>query len=156
MISIIASEWLVETGYINYDFGFGIAEWSLVILPMKLLAVTLLGAVTGFDLVLWRRARTVCSAMQRPVALGAVGVGAALFGLTNVSLTWVVCCAAPSWAVSLTLLGCDSAVSFSIQNYGIWLSLTGASLLIGAAAWLSWCGCSRRHVQAPAIAAGPV
>lgn len=148
MIPIIADEWLLEVGYMNYDFGHGIAEWSLAILPTKLLAVTLLGAVIGFDFLLWRRARRVCPAEQRPVVLGAAGIGAVLFGLTNVSLTWVVCCATPSWVVSLTLLGFDSAVSLSLQPYGVWLALAGALLLAGATLWLGWRGRSGAAVPA--------
>jgi len=145
MISIIADEWLLEVGFMNYDFGHGVAEWSLAILPAKLLAVTLLGAVIGFDWLLWRRVRRVCSPVQRPVALGAAGTGAVLFGITNISLTWVVCCATPSWVVSLTLLGLDSAVSLSLQPYGVWLALTGALLSAGVTLWLVRRG--RAHAQ---------
>ncbi len=149
MIPIVADEWLLEVGYMNYDFGHGIAEWSLAILPTKLLAVTLLGAVIGFDWLLWRRVRRVCSATQRPAALGAAGIGAALFGLTNISLTWVVCCATPSWVVSLTLLGFDSAVSLSLAPYGVWLALVGALLLAGTTLWLGWRGRGTVSVSAP-------
>ena len=137
MVPIIADEWLFEVGYINYDFGHGIAEWSLAILPPKMLAVTALGAVIGFDLLLWRRARTACSAIQRPLAAGATGIGAFLFGLANVSLTWVVCCATPSWVVSLTLLGFGSTTSLSLQPYGVWLALAGAILLAGVTLFLA-------------------
>jgi hypothetical protein len=148
MVPIIADEWLLEIGYMNYDFGHGIAEWSLAILPTKLLAVTLLGAVIGFDWLLWRRVRRLCSTGQRPAALSVAGMGAVLFGLTNVSLTWVVCCATPSWVVSLTLLGFDSALSLSLQPYGVWLALTGALLLACATLWLGW----RSHASAPVLA----
>jgi hypothetical protein len=138
MIPIIADEWLLEVGYMNYDFGHGIAEWSLAVLPTKLLAVTLLGAVVGFNLLLWRRTQSICPMAQRPVVLGAAGMGAVLLGLTNVSLTWVVCCATPSWVVSLTLLGFDSALALSLLPYGVWLASIGALLLGAATAWLSW------------------
>lgn len=149
VIPIVADEWLLEMGYMNYDFGHGIAEWSLAILPTKLIAVTMLGAVISFDFLLWRL-RRVCSAAQRPAALGAAGIGAALFGLTNVSLTWVVCCATPSWVVSLTLLGFGSAVSLSLQPYGVRLTLAGALLLGGATLWLGWRGRERALVPKPA------
>jgi hypothetical protein len=147
MVPIIANEWLLETGYINYDFGHGIAEWSVAILPTKLLAVTLLGAVIGFDWLLWQRMRRLCLTVQRPAALGVAGIGAVLFGLTNVSLTWVVCCATPSWVVSLTLLGFDSALSLSLQPYGLWLAFTGALLLAGGSLWLGRQG----HAVAPVV-----
>jgi hypothetical protein len=153
MIPIIANEWLLEIGYMNYDFAHGIAEWSLAIMPTKLLAVTLLGAVIGFDLLLWRPARTVCSARERPVALGAAAIGAVLLGLTNISLTWIVCCAAPNWMVSLTLLGFDSALSLSLQPYGVWLALVGVLLLAGATVWLGWRGRDSNPVSAPGIEA---
>jgi hypothetical protein len=149
MIPIIADEWLLEIGYMNYDFGHGVAEWSLAILPTKLVAVTLLGAVIGFDFLLWRCVRRVCPAAQRQAALGAAGIGAVMFGLTNVTLTWVVCCATPSWVVSLSLLGFDSAVSLSLEPYGVWLALAGASLLVGATLWLGWR--DRSHMPASVL-----
>src|ERR1700730_4929684 len=39
MVSIILDEWILEFGYMNHDFGHGISERSLVILPAKLLFV---------------------------------------------------------------------------------------------------------------------
>jgi hypothetical protein len=138
MVPIVLDEWLLEVGYMNYDFGHGIAEWSLAILPLKLLATTGLGAVIGFNLLLWRRARTACSAAQRPVAAGVAGIGAVLFGLTNISLTWVVCCATPSWVVGLTLLGFGSATSLSLEPYGVGLALAGVMLLAGVTLFLAW------------------
>jgi hypothetical protein len=155
MIPIVANEWLLEIGYMNYDFGHGIAEWSLAILPTNLLAVTLLGAVIGFDLLVWRRVRPVCSATERPVALGAAGIGAALFGLTNITVSSIVCCASPNWMVSLTLIGFDSALSLSLQPYGFWLALAGALLLAGATAWLGWRGRATNPVPASGIEAHP-
>jgi hypothetical protein len=129
MVPIILDEWLLEIGYMNYDFGHGIAEWSLAILPAKLLCVGLLGAVVSTDILLLRGADIACSAGTRRIATGATGLGAFLFGLANVSLTWIVCCATPSWVVSLTLLGFGTATSLSLAPYGAWLALVGAAIL---------------------------
>ena len=39
MILIILDEWFIEIGSMNYSFGHGIAEWSFVLLPSKLVIV---------------------------------------------------------------------------------------------------------------------
>ena len=40
--TIVSEEWLIEIGYMNYDYGFGISEWSLNIMPFKVLLVMFL------------------------------------------------------------------------------------------------------------------
>jgi hypothetical protein len=137
MVPIILDEWLLEVGYMNYDFGHGIAEWSLAILPAKLVVVALLAAMVSTDFLLWHGARAACSPIQRPTVVGVTGIGAVMLGFANVSLTWVVCCATPSWVVSLTLLGFGSATSLALEPYGIWIALAGIALLVGATLWLA-------------------
>ena len=41
-IQIIWEEWLIEIGYMNYDYGMGISEWSLNVIPSRLVVLFLL------------------------------------------------------------------------------------------------------------------
>ena len=52
MVPIILNEWLLEIGYMNYDYGHGVAEWSLSIIPHKLAIMSLAGALIGLNVTL--------------------------------------------------------------------------------------------------------
>ena len=52
MVPIILNEWLLEIGYMNYDYGHGVAEWSLSIIPHKLAIMSLAGALIGLNITL--------------------------------------------------------------------------------------------------------
>jgi len=41
-LMIINDEWIFEIGFMNYDFGMGISEWSLFLAPTKILGVFVL------------------------------------------------------------------------------------------------------------------
>ncbi|MBM7067191.1 hypothetical protein [Actibacterium sp. 188UL27-1] len=41
--SSIWEEWLIEIGRMNYDYGTGISEWSLNVVPARLLVLAILG-----------------------------------------------------------------------------------------------------------------
>ncbi len=123
-LAIIKAEWLLELGYMNYDFGFGIAQWSLYIAPVKALAVMLLGAMLALLWVLLRRPAQVCETRKTPCAI-AGGVGAAMASLSLLSLSWVVCCATPSWVVGLAILGLSASTSLMLEPAGIWLNSFG-------------------------------
>jgi hypothetical protein len=58
MVPIMLDEWLLETGYMDFDYGHGIADWSLSIIPHKLAILALAGALIGLNigLLLGRRA----------------------------------------------------------------------------------------------------
>ena len=43
MIPIIWEEWLIEIGFMNYDYGTGISEWSLNVIPSRLVVMFIMG-----------------------------------------------------------------------------------------------------------------
>lgn len=132
-INIAREEWLIEIGYINYDFGKGIAEWSLTVLPTKLALQLLAGAlVSTFAVLLFSGAAKTCSGATRRSALAATGSGAFLVSLANTTLSWVVCCATPNWVVTLSLLGMSPALALWLEPLGDVMILAGYTLLLGA------------------------
>lgn len=132
MLPIILEEWLIEVGYMNYDFGNGISEWSMSVIPSKLAVVTVLGALLATVWVLARRDGAACSAATANGARAAAGVGAGLATVTSLTMTWVVCCATPSWVVGLAMLGVGTSTALVIENVGLWLTVAGLLMLIGA------------------------
>jgi hypothetical protein len=131
MLPIIGNEWLVETGYMNYDFGHGIAEWSLEIIPPKLFMVMLLGALVATCVLLLRRLRQVCRLPAQGTGAAATGLGALCVGAANVTMTWVSCCASPSWVVGLSLIGVSTSTAYALLPYGNLLLGTGFTVLVG-------------------------
>ena len=51
-IEIISEEWLVEIGYMNYDFGKGISEWAMNIVPPKLFLILIVASLIASVVVL--------------------------------------------------------------------------------------------------------
>jgi len=138
MIPIIREEWLIEIGYMNYDYGNGISEWSLTVLPEKLLVLFGVGALIATVAVLLLPGRDgACAAVSKKAALGATGGGAALVGLSSATLSWVVCCAAPTWVVSLAMLGVGVSVAFWLEPLGTAITLTGYGLLVATVVMLA-------------------
>jgi hypothetical protein len=133
---IILDEWLIEVGYMNYDYGHGIAEWSFVILPAKLAFVVLLAAVVSANIVLLRSARFLCSAPALVASGTATLAGAVVAGGTAVTMTWVVCCAAPTWVVGLSIMGLSVPTAFALQPFGTWLAVTALGILTATAVLL--------------------
>lgn len=127
MVMIIKAEWLLEVGFMNYEFGMGIAEWSLYVSPAKVLATLFLGALLALLFLLARRA-AVCAAKKKSGVL-AGGIGAVLASLSLMSLSWVVCCATPTWIVGLAILGLSVSTSLWLEPAGVWLNLVGFSAL---------------------------
>jgi hypothetical protein len=132
MIPIILDEWLLEIGYFNRDYGHGISEWSIEIIPPKLLIVLAIGALVATNMVLLRARPPSCARATRYSALAATGLGAALVGFTSITMMWVVCCAAPSWAVGLALLGVGVSTAFELQPFGTDITVVGFVVLFGA------------------------
>ena len=131
MLPIIADEWLLEFGYMNYDYGHGISEWALDILPAKAAVVVLLGALIA-TLVVLRAERRACGVKPQAGTSAIGGFGAACVAFTSATMSWVVCCATPSWVVGLSMLGLGVSTSLWIQPFGLWISLLGFAALIAA------------------------
>lgn len=131
MVPIILDEWLLEVGFMNYDFGHGIAEWSMSVQPAKLVVVLFLGALLGTVLVLAKRDVAVCSRAASTGARTTAGLGAGMVAVTSLTMTWVVCCATPSWVVGLAMLGVGVSTALWLEWAGPWLSFAGFALLIG-------------------------
>ncbi len=125
---IIAQEWLIEIGRMNYDYGNGISEWSLNVIPSRLVVLFGLGALSGLCLQLARR--DTCSTGAKYCATAATGAGAVLVATTNATMSWVVCCASPTWVVGLSMLGLGVSTSLAMEPLGPLLSGVGFALLI--------------------------
>lgn len=136
MAGIIREEWLIEIGRMNYDYGTGISEWSLNVIPSRLLVLCLLGAMVGLAFSLMRRA--TCTAPTAAGLRATTGVGAFLVALTNVTMSWVVCCATPSWVVGLAMLGLGTSTSLALERSGPLLSFVGFGLLSALILFLAW------------------
>jgi hypothetical protein len=132
MVPIIFDEWLLEIGYMNRDYGHGIAEWSIEIIPPKSLLVLAVGALVATNMVLLRRFPQSCARAIRYSGVAATGLGATLVGFTSLTMMWVVCCAAPSWAVALAMLGVGVSTAFGVQPFGTDITLAGFAVLFGA------------------------
>lgn len=136
MVGIIREEWLIEIGRMNYDYGTGISEWSLNIMPSRLLVLCLLGALVGLAFSLLHR--TACASGARNGLRATTGLGAFLVALTNVTMSWVVCCATPSWVVGLAMLGLGTTTSLALERSGPLLSVLGFGLLTALIFYLAW------------------
>ena len=127
-LQLLAAEPWMEVGYKDPDY-YGIAEWSLMLLPAKLLNIFIVSLLLSTSQLLMAAARRLpCPATARRYAFGVSGVGSAMLYLTNVTATWVVCCATPTWVVMFTMLGLSSSVALSIQPFGI--ALGGMAMVI--------------------------
>ncbi|MBX2880344.1 MAG: hypothetical protein KTR32_10455 [Granulosicoccus sp.] len=127
MLPIIFEEWWIEIGFMNYDYGNGISEWSLNVIPSRLVIMCVLGAMLA-TLVLLRRNKA-CHAFDSPATLTGAGVGTLLIFATSVAMSWVVCCATPSWVVGLAMLGLSVSVSLALEDLGPTLFYSGFALL---------------------------
>ena len=129
--SIIRDEWLLEIGYMNYDYGHGISEWSLNVIPYYLLLQCLAGVLVAAAIVLWTDLGiSKCAKKTKIQGASAVGTGAFLVGLTSATLSWVVCCASSTWVVSLAMLGMSASLALWLEPVGLILSIAGFALLI--------------------------
>ena len=125
--SIISEEWLVEIGQMNYDYGTGLSIWSLNIVPSRLLVLTIMGALVALCFRLLKRDH--CAIASKQSAIAAIGGGSILVFMTNATMSWVVCCATPSWVVGLAMLGLGVSTSLALESMGPVMSLGGFTLL---------------------------
>ena len=133
---IVAEEWLIEIGFMNYDYGMGISEWSLNIIPSRVMTLFVLGMMVGLCFTLSRSA--TCSLEERRKVTAATGAGTVLVAMTNATMSWVVCCAAPSWVVGLAMLGLGVNASLAIENLGSLFAGSGFAILAALALYLAW------------------
>lgn len=132
-LMIIKDEWLFEIGYMNYDFGIGISQWSLFVAPVKLLTVVVFGALLSLLILVIRSiGEGSCSRRDLWKTKATGGAGAGLITLTSISLSWVVCCATPSWVVGLAMMGLGVSTSLWLEPIGWWLHMAGFGLLLSA------------------------
>jgi hypothetical protein len=141
MLPIILNEWLLEIGYMDMDYGHGIAEWSLSLVPHKIALVSLTGALIGLNLGLMLDRPEVGSTTQECLRSGSsgalTGVGALIAGLTNATLFSIACCSTPSWVGSLSILGVETSSVFALEPYGPLGSALGLAMLVVSALWLA-------------------
>ncbi|WP_095590215.1 hypothetical protein [Actibacterium ureilyticum] len=136
MAPIIREEWLLEIGRMNYDYGTGISEWSLNVIPSRLVILTALGALMTLCMALMRREG--CSTSLSGTVRATTGVGAILVAMTNATMSWVVCCATPTWVVGLAMLGLGVSSSLALERIGPVMSLAGFALLVAMIFFLAW------------------
>lgn len=136
MAPIIAEEWLIEIGRMNYDYGTGISEWSLNVVPSRLVVLFILGAMVSLCLSLVRR--NSCDAGASTTLRATTGLGALLVAMTNATMSWVVCCATPSWVVGLAMLGLGVSTSLALETMGPVLTFSGFGLLSSLILFLAW------------------
>ena len=137
MVPIIFDEWLLEIGYMNYSFGNGIAEWSLNLMPAKMLVVFAMGALITLNIILLQKQSKICSREHYRSAAMTTGLGGFLVALTNATMTWVVCCATPSWVVGLAMLGLGVSTSLWLEPLGTWLAVFGFVFLCATTIFLA-------------------
>ena len=134
ILKIAMDEWLLEFGYMNYAYGRGVSEWSLLIIPHKVALVMAIGALIGINFALiadQAPAATFLRQQVRSIRCGLMtSIGALLAGLTSITLYWVICHSGPTWVVSLAILGVDISSAFVIEPLGATLSLAGAAILV--------------------------
>ena len=131
-VTIMKDEWLFEVGFMNYDYGKGISEWSLFIAPFKVFGVLLLTAAVTANLLLLRGRNRVCSVDAVRSASMAAGLGTTLVSLASITMSWVVCCSTPTWVVGLAMMGLGVSTSLWLEPIGIWVNILGYFFLIVA------------------------
>ena len=160
MIPIILNEWIFEIGYMDYSYGHGIAEWSLYLVPLKIVLISLTGALMGLNLgLMMDRLEAAGSTVQQCARAGGSGiltsVGTLFTGLTNSTLFSIACCSTPSWVGSLSILGIQSSSAFALQPYGTDGTILGIVMLVISALWLAY-DSGRRQTAARPAAKGTV
>jgi hypothetical protein len=137
-LSIMSDEPVFEIGYKMPEFG--IAEWSLLVGVPNLFQVAGGAALLATFLLVSRAARRAGCPVRGPAA--AAGASAGMLGLCSASLTWVVCCATPSWVVALSLLGVSLSVAQALGPFDL-AFLAGGTLAALAAIALQARGIAR-------------
>jgi hypothetical protein len=131
-LPILLDEPWLELGFKDPHY-YGVATWSYVLIPPKMLILIVAGALVATVAVLAARSReAACPRSRSPYA--AAALGSAFIGLTGATLTWVVCCATPSWVVALTMLGMSTSLALWLDPLSGALTASGLVLLAGTIA----------------------
>lgn len=134
VLRISMDEWLLEIGYMNYAYGRGVSEWSLLIIPHKVAIVMAIGALIGLNFALIADQKPAGSFLRQQIRSVRCGlltsVGALFASLTCITLYWIICHSGPTWVVSLAILGIDLSTTSAIEPIGSALSLAGAAVLV--------------------------
>jgi uncharacterized membrane protein len=128
-LRILIDEAWIETGYKNPEY-YGIATWSYMLIPPKILIVVFMAALLATFIVLsiYSRKRA-CPIRNRRKLYAVAGVGSGLVGISSATLTWVVCCATPSWVVGLAMLGMSSSLALWLEPFGKIINALGLVLV---------------------------
>ena len=126
---IIKDEWLMEVGFMNYDFGAGISEWSLFFAPFKVFGVFVLACFIVLNFLLIKQAKKSCSPRFIRSAGATTGVGAIFVALASVTMSWVVCCSYPTWVVGLAMMGLGVSTSLWLEPLGFTVNFIGFFIL---------------------------
>ncbi|MDW3222843.1 MAG: hypothetical protein R8G34_08155 [Paracoccaceae bacterium] len=120
----------------NYDFGTGISEWSLNVIPSRLIVLFVLGAMVSWCLALTKQDK--CAANAGATLRATTGLGAVLVAMTNATMSWVVCCATPTWVVGVAMLGLGVSTSLALETMGPVLSGSDFLMLAVTIVYLAW------------------
>ena len=131
-LMIINDEWIFEIGFMNYDFGMGISEWSLFLAPTKILGVFFLGTLIATNYLLLRPENRICTDACARSSGAASGFGAVCVALASITMSWVVCCSTPTWVVGLAMMGLGVSTSLWLEPMGLWVNLLGFGVLLVA------------------------
>jgi len=130
MFPIFMAEPWFETGFKNPDY-YGVATWSYMLIPPKMLLVFLMGILLGIFAVLIMYGRATSCQLKTEKSLFAVaGLSSTFISLTSATLTWVVCCATPSWVVALAMLGMSASFALWLEPLGDVLTFSGLLLMV--------------------------
>lgn len=134
--NIASEEWLIEIGQIDYAYGTGLSVWSLNVIPSRLFMLVIMGVMVGLCARLLRD--KACSPQARTSSVLMAGSGSLLVAMTNMTMSWVVCCATPTWVVGLAMMGLGVSTSLALETMGPALSYSGFILLTIACFALAW------------------
>ncbi|MGD8527028.1 MAG: hypothetical protein PVJ63_12320 [Thioalkalispiraceae bacterium] len=129
-VPILIDEPWFETGYKNPSY-YGVATWSFMLIPPKMVMVLLMGTLLGVFLALSRYAKSdACEVKNNKRLFAAAGISSTFISLTSATLTWVVCCATPSWVVALAMLGMSASVALWLEPLGSFLTVAAFLIMI--------------------------
>lgn len=137
-IPIMLEEAWIETGYKN-PLYYGVATWSYMLIPPKMLLVLFMSMLLGLFIVLsLYKKNYACLHPSKTADIKRsgkglylmAGIGSSMVALTSATLTWVVCCATPSWVVALAMLGMSASLALWLEPIGSILTVGGMALLV--------------------------